>query len=367
MLELVRIIPNLLGENQPQIFANLQLAKIWGLYFILEYDIIFRKIHLRKEIIMKKLILAMGATALALTGLANSKTNAFVGNWGLRLPYNVMNAGHIVVSQNDKGGTEGLLLWRWASPFKVSKVQVKGDDVTITFHKKMKIVGKVSGESFKGKVYNGNKIEGDILGWRNPQIKSGVKMSDAVYGEKIDLLKGGLNGWKNFGGGKKFGWKFKDGVLSNLIGKNKKGRWAGGGVNLCTKRNDFYDFKLEYDVRVPEKSNSGVYLRGRYEVQVLDSYNKKPDCHNMAALYGRITPSKSAEKKPSEWQHVCITLYKRHITVVLNGETIIDCKPVVGVTGGAIDADEFVPGPIYLQGDHSDADFKNMILTKIVK
>jgi hypothetical protein len=86
----------------------------------------------------------------------------------------------------------------------------------------------------------------------------------------------------------------------------------------------------------------------------------------MAAYYGRVVPSVAAEKKPGEWQHVSITLYKRHLTVVLNGVTIIDNTPVVGVTGGAIDANLFAPGPIYLQGDHSDADFKNMILRPVI-
>lgn len=82
----------------------------------------------------------------------------------------------------------------------------------------------------------------------------------------------------------------------------------------------------------------------------------------MAAFYGRITPKVAAEKPAGEWQHVDVTLYKRHVTIVLNGITIIDNESVEGVTGGAIDANEFVPGPLYLQGDHSDADYKNMIL-----
>ena len=84
----------------------------------------------------------------------------------------------------------------------------------------------------------------------------------------------------------------------------------------------------------------------------------------MAAYYGRVAPSVAAEKPAGEWQHVSITLYKRHLTVVLNGTTILDNVPVVGVTGGAIDAHEFVPGPLYIQGDHSDADYRNMILRK---
>ena len=82
----------------------------------------------------------------------------------------------------------------------------------------------------------------------------------------------------------------------------------------------------------------------------------------MAAYYGRVTPVVAAEKAPGEWQHVSVTLYKRHITVVLNGVTIIEDAEITGVTGGAIDADVEAAGPMYLQGDHSDADFKNMIL-----
>ena len=100
---------------------------------------------------------------------------------------------------------------------------------------------------------------------------------------------------------------------------------------------------------------------------MLDSYGRRVDKHNRAALYGRITPRVAAEKPANEWQHVDVTLYKRHLTVVLNGVNIIDNAPVLGCTGGAITSDEFVKGPIYLQGDHSDADFRNMVLTPIEK
>ena len=118
---------------------------------------------------------------------------------------------------------------------------------------------------------------------------------------------------------------------------------------------------------VPAKCNSGVYLRGRYEIQVLDSYGKPADRHSMAALYEHIAPSVSAEKPAGEWQHVDVTLYRRHITVTLNGVKVIDNKPIPGVTPAAMDGNEFAPGPILLQGDHSNASFRNMVLTPILK
>ena len=192
----------------------------------------------------------------------------------------------------------------------------------------------------------------------------------AVRGAKVDLLKDGLAGWEPVDAKARMGWSLKDGVLSNATGlaPEKTSRGGAGTTDLQTKRADFFDFDLSYDVRVPPKCNSGVYLRGRYEIQVLDSFGRgKTDCHFMGALYDLIAPAVSAEKKAGEWQHVDLTLYKRHLTVVLNGVKIIDNQPIPGVTPGAIDGNEFVPGPILLQGDHSDVSFRNMILTPIVK
>ncbi len=194
--------------------------------------------------------------------------------------------------------------------------------------------------------------------------------SKAERGGKINLLQDGIAGWEAADPKARMGWSVKDGVLSNDTGidPTKTNRGGAGTTHLQTKRADFYDFDLSYDVLVPAKCNSGVYLRGRYEIQVLDYFGRgKTDCHFMGALYDLITPTASAEKPAGEWQHVDLTLYKRHLTVTLNGVKIIDNQPIPGVTPGAIDGNEFVPGPILLQGDHSNASFKNMILTPIVK
>lgn len=115
------------------------------------------------------------------------------------------------------------------------------------------------------------------------------------------------------------------------------------------------------------KGNSGVYLRGMYEIQVMDSYGKETDSHNMGAVYSRIKPSTAAEKPAGQWQTMDITLCDRHITVKLNGTTIIDNQPVYGPTGGALSGDVLAPGPIYLQGDHGKVSYRNMVLKPIEK
>ena len=318
---------------------------------------------------MKKILVPLAAMMLA--GCMCDKCwqggdpkDPVLGNWGLKLGYESMNAGHAIFSRDADGKAQALVLWRWASPIPMKEVKIEGNKFSFVHPwGDKKVEGSVEGGKLKATMYKKDgSTETTVSGWRNPPIEA-AKTEDAKLGAPIDLLKDGLAGWEQLEKKGKFGWTFKDGVLSNKLGLNEKGGWAGGGVNLRTKRDDFYDFNLEYDVRVPAKSNSGVYLRGRYECQVVDSYGKKDDgIHNMAAYYGRVAPSQSVEKAPGEWQHVNVTLYKRHITVILNGVKIIDNAPVVGITGGAIDANEFAPGFIYLQGDHSDADYRNMIL-----
>jgi len=311
--------------------------------------------------------------ALVVAGCCSCKVpekcaDPVIGNWSAALPYEGMNAGSLIFSRGENGEAKAFVLWRWGSPEWCKDVKICQKGFSLWHPYGQRIRGEVVGDKLYCLIAPCNG-KGEVTGaWqpfeatRNPDICPCAKTSDAKLGKPIDLLKDGLAGWELMNPKAKNGWSFKDGVLSNKLGLRPDGHWSSGGSNLKTKRADFYDFNLEYDVRVPAKSNSGVYLRGRFECQVVDSYGQKVDRHGMAAYYGRETPTVSAEKKPGEWQHVSVTLYKRHLTVVLNGVTIHDNVPVTGVTGGAIDANLYAAGPIYLQGDHSDADFKNMIL-----
>ena len=205
-----------------------------------------------------------------------------------------------------------------------------------------------------------NRPGGDIrekgIAKRIPPLPPAPDLGKLVFGEPIDLLADGLDGWETIGDRTNL-WTFKDGVLEN------GGR---GGANIRTKRGDFTDFRLSYDVRADKGCNSGVYLRGIYEIQTIDSYGKEPDSHNMGAVYGRVTPSVTADRPAGEWQHIDVTLCDRHATVVLNGVKIIDNAPLHGITGGALSPDQFAPGPIMIQGSHNGGAYRNMILTPIV-
>jgi hypothetical protein len=198
---------------------------------------------------------------------------------------------------------------------------------------------------------------GQKLSWtgvRGPLWPTNPRMMKP--GAPIDLFNGkDTSNWLCQDPQQPMGWFVKDGILMN-IGKN--------ACNIYT-RQKFNDFKLDVEFNVDPQSNSGVYLRGRYEVQILDGYKRPMDVHSQGALYGFIIPSTKADKPAGEWQTYAITLIANHVTVIMNGTKIIDNGEVPGITGGALDANEKEPGPIMLQGDHGKVQFRKVRLTPL--
>lgn len=146
-------------------------------------------------------------------------------------------------------------------------------------------------------------------------------------------------------------------VVENGILKSPK-----SGSNLFSD-NKYNDFKIHVEFRVPKGSNSGLYLRGRYEVQIEDDKGKEPDSHLFAGIYGFLTPNEMAANDASEWQVYDVTLVGRTVTVVANGKSVITAQIIPGITGGAIDSKEGEPGPIMIQGDHGPIEFRNITIT----
>jgi hypothetical protein len=186
------------------------------------------------------------------------------------------------------------------------------------------------------------------------------------FGEPVALFNGkDLAGWKLTHPGQVNGWSAEEGLLVNRPAQ-EEGKPHKSYGNLRTVA-EFEDFRLSLEVRVPPKGNSGVYLRGIYEIQVNDAFGAAPESHMMGGLYSRIHPTANPSKPAGEWNAMEITLVDRHVTVVLNGETIIDNQPVLGCTGGALWSDETRLGPIYLQGDHTGVDYRNLVLRPVIR
>ena len=203
-------------------------------------------------------------------------------------------------------------------------------------------------------------------GKRIPPIPKKPDLSKLKFGKPITLFNGrNLDGWKLTNPKQINGWKAVDGVLVNTTPKLSFAPYSRYG-NLRTKRT-FLDFHLKIEFKVPPGGNSGIYLRGVYEAQVVDRDSKMQGIQGVGAIFGRIAPKVNAGKPGNEWQQYDITLVDRHVTVILNGKKVIDNQPIAGCTNGALQADETIPGPLYLQGDHTAVSYRNIILRPILK
>jgi hypothetical protein len=147
---------------------------------------------------------------------------------------------------------------------------------------------------------------------------------------------------------------------------------AGGGVDLFSEPK-FGDGTYEIEVMVPKGSNSGLYLMGEYEIQVLDSFGKaKVGPGDLGGIYGAAAPLLNAAKKPGEWQKFVIeyqapkftdgkkTANARVVKVTLNGQVIHENIEIKGATGGALTGKEAATGPLMIQGDHGTVALRNV-------
>lgn len=206
--------------------------------------------------------------------------------------------------------------------------------------------------TFQGDSLSGTMLaaDGKSHNWSAQRAPSLRRGSPPIWGKPVKLLKTNtLEGWQALGENQ---WTVTNGVLKS----------PHSGSNIIT--NDTYnDFKLHIEFRCPKGSNSGVYLRGRYEVQIEDSKGKTPQSDLMGAVYGFLTPNEMAARDAGEWQTYDITLVGRLVNIVANGKNIICNQEIPGITGGALNSHEGEPGPLLLQGDHGPIEFRNIVIT----
>jgi hypothetical protein len=306
----------------------------------------------------------------------------FLGRWSLYLPG---GAGYLKVD-DDEGFMDAELLWYGGSIVPVAGLHFTDEGMVVTRISKEVRMRDATGEpvrvhqltnQFKFKIISEDELAGkailvndngmgtrviEFTARRIPPLPPTPDLSRIKYGKPVRLFNGkDLSGWTLVNPGDRSPYQVIDGVLVNqpVEGEGRLGKFR--------TVDEFEDFKLNLELNLPGECNSGIYLRGIYEIQVKYNYGKKPTLRSMGALYGRVVPSESAEKPAGQWQDMEIILYKRHITVILNGIRIIDNQPVEGVTGGALTANEFLPGPIHLQGNHSrGVSYRNIVLTPIL-
>jgi hypothetical protein len=279
----------------------------------------------------------------------------FVGRWDLTVATaNGTYPSWLEVQRSGNHAVVGRFVGRTGSARPISTIEVADGVLRFSIppqweqgDRDLHVEGRLEGERLSGWLTD---PAGTRLTWTANRAPTLRRSSPPSWGKPVTLFDGAdMAAWQ---AGKDSQWRVVDRVLSS----------PKPGVNLVSKQT-FTDFKLHIEFRYPKNGNSGVYLRGRYEVQVEDSGGLEPASDHLGGIYGFLTPNEDAARKPGEWQTYDITLVGRLVTVVLNGKTVIGNQEIPGITGGALDSDEGAPGPILLQGDHTAIDYRNIVIT----
>jgi hypothetical protein len=237
---------------------------------------------------------------------------------------------------------------------------VKDGELRFTFRRQRQ--GKPLVLTYRARLADGNlegsveeKADGEpavVTSWRGVRAAA-VQERDTgfwQYGPAVELLNGkDLSGWRLLVPSRP-GWRMENGLLRN----------AEGSSDLVSER-QFWNFILRAEYRYAKGSNSGVALRGRYEVQIVDDYGQPPSHHGHGALYCRVAPASNASLPPGEWQTLEVRLAGTDLTVSLNGKKLLDRVRALPTAMAMNPADD-QPGPIVLQGDHGPVEFRRITI-----
>lgn len=285
--------------------------------------------------------------------------DALVGRWDLTLATPMgPRPSWLEIHRSGNQALVGQFVGVVGSARPVSRIIASGDSLRFVIptqwegeegEGELSVLGALAGGRLAGRIVFPNGKTYEWTGARAPSLRG---TAAPRWGTPIRLLRpASLAGWRA-AENRENQWVVSGGVL----------RSPRSGANLVTERT-FGDFKLHIEFRYPAGSNSGVYLRGRHELQIQDDFGHEPASDRFGGIYGFIAPSEMAARAPGEWQTYDVTLVGRMVTVVANGKTVICNREIPGITGGALDSNEGEPGPLLLQGDHGPIEYRNIVLT----
>jgi hypothetical protein len=280
---------------------------------------------------------------LVLVCQAQEGIQPFLGKWNMAGDGKLSD--HIywleVKSTGDK--PEILFLDRGGSPFKPDNALIQNGLLSFTVKGKQPqpFEARMSGNKMVG-TYKTEKETIQFTGVRPPVWSEFNANAKHKFGPPLELFDGkSIKNWTFQNKKEPSGWEVVDGILQNQPSAD----------NLISIPK-FFNFKIQIEYKLEPKSNSGIYLRGRYELQVLDDYGKPADVHGHMAIYGRTPTLVNASKPAGEWQAMEAVVVGNRVTVHLNGKKVHTNQVIEGITGGCLDGNEMEPGPLMIQGDH---------------
>ena len=299
---------------------------------------------------MRILLSALMVAVVAAVSGVSAQPSPFVGTWNMTGTGDDSGFVYWLKVEQGPDGFTGRFLNRVGSPGNLGIVKVEGGELIFQSGRPDNPTGpeyraRLEGERLMGRHTlrsggrGGNPVTERVVNWvgvRTPSWPAVDANAAHKYGTPVALFDASttsMDAWGVQHATRPMNWSVEDGMMVNVKGAN----------NLVSKQT-FSDFKLEAEYRLTAGSNSGIYLRGRYEMQVLDDAGKDTAITGHMSIYGRKAPDVNASLPAGEWQKVEIILVGNHVTVTLNGTRVQDNAAIEGITGGALDNNE--PHPV---------------------
>ena len=316
---------------------------------------------------MRTLILA---STLALVVPLQSDVSPFLGKWNMTGTGGDSDIVYWLQVTQEGGSLKGRFLNRGGSPYDLPSLKVENGELIFANAPRE---GQPPPPTWRARLVDGRLVGTTTIPRRDPaqppQVVNWVGVRPPAwpaanangahtFGKPVPLFDGAtMDAWGVQHQQRPINWSVADGVMSSAE-KN--------GNNLVSKQT-FGDFKIEAEYAIAQGSNGGIYVRGRYELQLLEDAGQPVTAQSHMAIYGRTPPAVNASRKADEWQRMEAVVVGNRVTVTLNGQKVQDNAVIEGITGGALDANESAPGPIMLQGDHGKVMFRKVIVTPITK
>jgi len=331
---------------------------------------------------MRSIALSLVAVA---TLAAAAQQNPYLGRWNMTGTGPDSSNVYWLEIKEDGGQLTGMFLNRVGNPNPLGQVKVENGE--LIFHERGR--GDALGQEYRAKIEDGKLIgrhsvmQGGgrgrrgaaadpnappppppterVINWvgvRPPAWPKADANAKHTYGDPIVLFDGtSLDAFTMPNGSPVERWSVTDGIAVNQYPQGRQ----------IVSKQKFFNFKVNAEYKLAETSNSGIYLRGRYELQILEDASDtrgRPDLGHMS-IYGRTAPLVKASKPAGEWQTMEAILVENRVTVTLNGQRVHDNQIIEGITGGALDNNELAPGPLMIQGDHQLVWIRKLVVTPI--
>jgi hypothetical protein len=315
---------------------------------------------------MMKTLFAL--TLLALTVQTQSPATPFLGQWNMTGTGADTGVVYWLEVKEEGGVVKGRFLNRWSSPYDLPTIMIENGELMFTnaaregqppppVWRARVVAGKLVGTTTMPRRAPEAPVVINWVGVRPPLWPEANANADHKYGEPVPLFDGKtMDGWGVQHKQNPMNWSVIDGAMTSA---------EKDGNNLVSQQS-FDNFKIEAEYTIAPGSNGGIYLRGRYELQLLDDAGKPVTPQGHMAIYGRTPTAVNASLPAGEWQTMEAIVVGNRVTVTLNGQKVHDNAVIEGITGGALDANETEPGPIMLQGDHGKVAFRKIVVTPIL-